>query len=321
MIWAMSSCSEKLNMSETVHQAVLLSESVTALMPERGGCYVDATLGFGGHSEAILEKLSAKDTLIAFDADPQAIEASAERLSAYTNVHFVNANFSRLRVELFRHGCQKIDGILFDLGVSSPMLDRPDKGFSYLQNSPLDMRMDPKLSLTAAQILAEYEEAELSRLFFQYGEEQKSRAIARAIVRRRKEKAIEMSRDLAEIIRPYAKPQLLNKSLSRIFQALRIAVNDELNVLKLALEQALEICRPGGRIVVISYHSLEDRIVKQFFTESCQECICPPESPVCICQHQAAAKWIFKKPITASESEKEQNSRSRSAKLRVIEKL
>jgi len=320
MNWAMSYSSNTVETFSRPHAPVLLHESINVLKPECGACFIDATLGYGGHSELILKRLRSDGRLIAFDADPWAIAASRQRLADYPNIHFVNANFSRLKLELARLDLFSIDGILFDLGVSSPMLDEADRGFSYMNDSPLDMRMDPRLSLTAAEIIARFDEDELKELFFQYGEEHNSKAIARAIIKHRREKPLEKSRELAEILRPYSPPKHYHKMLSRIFQALRIKVNDELNVLKMALEQALELCKPGGRIVVISYHSLEDRIVKQFFTDACRGCICPPESPICTCQNEAQAKWIQKKPARASADEQNHNSRSRSAKLRAIEK-
>lgn len=303
------------------HTPVLLSETVRGTINNPSGIYVDATLGMGGHSEYLLENLNHDSLVIGFDVDPEAIGYASDRLSRFSNFIAVQQNFSRIKVELYRLGYETIDGILYDLGVSSLMLDKTEKGFSYQTDSQLDMRMSPSLELTAYEIVNTWEPTELSRIFYEYGEERASKAIANSIVEERMHSPIESSSRLSEIIARHSHPKFLNKTLSRIFQALRIAVNNELTVLERSIDHAMQITKPGGRISVIAYHSLEDRIVKTKFTEACTDCVCPPEIPVCVCKHHAIARWIIRKPVTASDAETMENPRARSAKLRIIERI
>ncbi len=252
-----------------------------------------------------------------FDLDPRAQAFAKDRLSEYGNVHFINNNFDKIKMAMFSKEVENIDGILYDLGISSMEVDTPERGFSFMQDGPLDMRMgDTKF--TAADIVNSYSMDELTKIFREYGEERFSGRIARRIVESR---PYFRTLPLVDCIKSIIHGQYVTKTLARIFQALRIEVNHELDAIKKSLADALDMLNPGGRIVVISFHSLEDRIVKQFFQEAVTDCICPPEIPVCVCEHKAIAKKITKKPIIPSEEEIKSNRRSRSAKCRVIEKL
>ncbi len=299
------------------HTPVLLHETVEQLITKPSGVYVDATCGLGGHSSEISKKLDAKGSLYCFDVDPRAQAYAKDLLSGYKNVHFIQSNFDKIKMALFVEEVEHIDGILYDLGVSSMEIDSAERGFSFMKDGPLDMRMG-KTELSAADIVNTYSHDELTRIFREYGEERFSGRIARRIVESR---PFFRTLPLVDCIKSIIHGPYVTKTLARIFQALRIEVNHELDAIKKSLEDALEMLNPGGRMVVISFHSLEDRIVKQFFQNAVTDCICPPEIPVCVCDHKAVAKKITKKPIIPGDDEIKNNPRSRSAKCRVIEKL
>lgn len=303
------------------HRPVMLNTCITQLKLKAGGIYVDATLGGGGHSHAIL-MANPKIKLYGFDQDEEALEVASELLGDYPAV-LIKANFRDLRTQLAYHKVKGIDGILFDLGVSSHQIDEASRGFSFDKDAALDMRMDKQQKLTAADVVNTYPLFELKRILKEYSEDNASGRIARAIERAREHKDIASTRELAEIIESVVgvgtKESL--KSKVRIFQALRIEVNDELGALSAALTDAINLLRPGGRIVVMSYHSLEDRIVKNAFRLAAQDCICPPAMINCNCDHRRKLKIISKRPLTANPEEISENIRSRSAKLRVAEKI
>jgi len=302
-----------------MHQSVLLPEVIEALQPRAGGVYIDGTVGAGGHAAAILAAAAPTGQLHGFDQDLQALELARQNLAQFGDrTRLYQANFGQLAPLAQLYNLPPADGILFDLGVSSMQFDRPDRGFSLQHDGPLDMRMNPAHGDTAADLVNSLPEAELANLIFEYGEEPQSRRIARAIVRAR---PIERTLQLAEVVvkAVHYKERSKIHPATRTFQALRIAVNDELVVLTQVLPQAVKLLKPAGRLAVISFHSLEDRIVKQYFKQESQDCICPPEQPFCTCQHKAIINLITKKPITPSLAEIERNSRARSAKLRVVE--
>lgn len=306
------------------HRPVLLAECLEALCIRPDGVYVDGTLGRGGHSIEILRRLTT-GRLIGIDRDMAAIDAARERLGEFgdrfTPVH---ANFSRLEDVLREAGVDKADGMLFDLGVSSPQLDQPERGFSYMHDAPLDMRMDRSAPLTAREVVNGWSYEELRRILYEYGEERYAPQIARAIVKRREERSIETTLELAETVRSAMPPQALREKqhpAKRAFQAVRIAVNGELDELPPMLEAAVRGLKPGGRLAVITFHSLEDRIVKNAMQEAAKGCTCPPEFPVCVCGKKPQVKWMTRKPVTAGAAELQDNPRARSAKLRVCEKL
>ena len=305
------------------HKPVLLEECLAALDIKPEGTYLDGTLGRAGHSLEILRRLKS-GRLIGIDRDMAAIEAAEERLAEYKGrVTLVHGNFSDLREILSSLHVDKVDGMLFDLGVSSPQLDEAQRGFSYMHDAPLDMRMDTSAVLDARQVVNTWSGEELRRILYEYGEERYAPQIARAIVRRREEKPIETTGELVEVIRSAMPAQALREKqhpAKRSFQAIRIAVNGELDALAPMLHAAAEGLKPGGRLAVITFHSLEDRIVKQTLRELATGCICPPEFPVCVCGKVSKGKVITRKPILPSVEELEVNSRSKSAKLRVFEK-
>ncbi len=296
------------------HCPVLLKEILEIFSPLENKTIVDATLGGGGHSRAFLEN---KAKVIAFDQDEEAIQYSQKHLKNQKNITFIHANFDKIQDYVKK----PVDGFFFDLGVSSWQINQPERGFSFMQDGPLDMRMDKKQVQTAADIINSASEKELTGIFFKWGEENFSRKIAHRIIIKR---PISNSQDLKSIIAaclPTKNPILINKSCARIFQALRIAVNNEINKLNLALPQALSKLNPQGKIIIISYHSLEDRMVKTFFREKAKDCLCPPKSLKCTCQHRSELKIITKKPIIPNGEEIIKNPRSRSAKLRAAEKI
>ncbi|MCL6599056.1 MAG: 16S rRNA (cytosine(1402)-N(4))-methyltransferase RsmH [Alicyclobacillus macrosporangiidus] len=312
-------------LSSFVHVSVLLEETVEGMAPRDGGRYVDCTLGGGGHAQRILEASAPSGRLLALDQDEAAIAHAGERLKPYGDrVILVQENFRHVRRCVERAQFGPVDGVVFDLGVSSPQFDEPERGFSYRHDAALDMRMDRRQTLTAADLVNEASEEELARIFFEYGEEKFSRRVARAIVRRREMGRIETTGELAEIVRE-AIPAPARRSgphpARRVFQALRIAVNDELGALREGLEGAFAVLAPGGRLAVITFHSLEDRLVKKRFAEWCQGCVCPPDFPVCTCGRTAQARLVTRKPIVPSEAEVADNPRARSAKLRILERL
>jgi len=285
------------------------------------GIYVDGTAGGAGHSSAIAARLGENGRLIALDRDPDAVKTASERLSVYPNAQVIHSNYSQMRDVLDDLGIDKVDGILMDLGVSSYQLDEESRGFSYHSDAPLDMRMS-KEGMSAADVVNTYSESELARILFEYGEEKFSRRIASNIVRKREEAPIETTLQLADIVRDSV-PQKARRDKNpckKTFQAIRIAVNGEFDHLSRGLEEAFFSLKPGGRLAVITFHSLEDRIVKQKFAGWCKGCICPPDFPQCVCGHKPKGTLVNRKPIEAEEKEVERNNRSRSAKLRIIER-
>ncbi|MBR0142960.1 MAG: 16S rRNA (cytosine(1402)-N(4))-methyltransferase RsmH [Clostridia bacterium] len=303
------------------HTSVLLAEAVDALAVEEGGLYVDCTLGGGGHTAEILRR---GGRVIGIDRDGEAIEAAARRIGPDPAFEAIRANYVSLKaIAEKKMIVGKVAGVLFDLGVSSHQLDDPSRGFSYHTDAALDMRMDTREELSAKKLVNEASEAELSRILFEYGEEKMARAIARAIVERRKIREIESTLELSEIIKEAMPPKMRRDKhpAKRSFQAIRIAVNGELSGLPPALEAAYEILKPGGRLAVITFHSLEDRIVKNFFRDMETGCTCPPEFPVCVCGKTPRMKSVIRKPLEAGKEELETNPRARSAKLRAGEKI
>ncbi|OEF99279.1 16S rRNA (cytosine(1402)-N(4))-methyltransferase [Vulcanibacillus modesticaldus] len=307
------------------HTTVLLQEAVDGLNIKEDGIYVDCTLGGAGHSSLIASKLGERGRLISLDQDDVALEAAKERLQEYKDkVSLIKTNFRYLKHVLSDIGISQVDGVLFDLGVSSPQLDEGERGFSYKHDAPLDMRMDRSSELTAEVIVNNWDEEEIAKIIYQYGEEKFSKRIAKNIIQYRKEKRIETTRELVEIIKnsiPAPARRSGPHPAKRTFQAIRIAVNNELNVFKQALIDAIGVLKPGGRVSVITFHSLEDRICKKVFSDHASGCICPPDFPVCTCNQTPKIKIITKKPIIPSIDEIEMNPRSRSAKLRIAEKL
>lgn len=307
------------------HVPVLLAEVLAGLQPRSGGLYLDCTTGGAGHSSAILEASAPAGRLIGLDQDDNALAAARERLAPYGDrVTLVKSNFEHLDTALDNLGISAVDGILMDLGVSSHQLDESQRGFSYHQEAPLDMRMDQSRAFSAYELVNEYDAKELTRIIGEYGEEKFAGRIARAIVETRALASIRTTTELAEIIKnaiPAAARRSGPHPARRTFQALRIAVNDELGVLERGLDAALAKLAPGGRLAVISFHSLEDRIVKQRFVAAAKGCICPPQLPVCVCNHEPDVTLITRHPVTSAESELDENNRARSAKLRVVEKL
>lgn len=302
------------------HIPVLAKESLENLNINPDGIYLDLTLGKGGHSKMILERLSEKGRLIAIDQDKEAIEAAKENLRDFSNVTFVNSNFENFEKALEDLGLDLIDGALMDIGVSSYQIDNADRGFSYMKDGPLDMRMNQDNELTAEVIVNEYSQDELERIFFEYGEERFSKAIARNIVSLRDEERIDTTFKLRNIVMKSIKSQDAHPE-KRVFQALRIEVNRELEVLENTIERVVDHLKKDGRIAIITFHSLEDRIVKNKFKDLATDCICPPEFPVCVCDHRAKIKIITRKPVTASKAELRENSRSKPAKLRVGQRI
>ncbi len=307
------------------HIPVLLAQVVAGLDVGAGRRYLDGTVGGGGHAAAILEASAPDGRVIGLDRDPEAVERARARLTGYRDrVTIVHASYVDLLDVLRREQFQPVDGIVFDLGFSSWQIDDPNRGFSFLQDGPLDMRFDISGGTTAADLVNELSEEALVRVLFEYGEEPRSRQIVRAIVKAR---PIATTGGLARVVSaavggwrgPHAKARL--HPATRTFQALRIAVNQELEAIALALPDAIAALRPGGRLAVIAFHSLEDRIVKQFLQRESQDCICPSEYPVCQCDHRRTLRVLTRKPIVPSETETAANPRSRSAKLRLAEKL
>ena len=311
-------------MSEFYHVSVLLRECLDGLNIKPDGIYVDGTLGGAGHSSRIAAQLTT-GRLIGIDRDPVALKAAGERLQPFADrVTLVHSNFSEVRQVLDDLGIEAVDGILLDLGVSSPQLDEAVRGFSYMLDAPLDMRMDGGAALSAHEVVNTWSQDELKRILYDYGEERYAPQIAAAICRRRAEKTIETTLELADIIRaamPAAALREKQHPAKRSFQAIRIAVNDELGAVETVMKTAVSCLNPGGRLAIITFHSLEDRIVKNGMVAASKGCTCPPNFPVCVCGNKPKVKLIARKPITASEEELERNPRSRSAKLRVCEKL
>ncbi|MDZ7361189.1 MAG: 16S rRNA (cytosine(1402)-N(4))-methyltransferase RsmH [candidate division KSB1 bacterium] len=303
------------------HQPVLVEAVSEFLLAPNVNVIVDATLGDGGHTLALFEKGGAGLRVIGIDADAEALARAQARLQNYQErCRLAQGNFRSLTQVLGSLGVTQADGILADLGVSSRQIDQPERGFSYLADGPLDMRMNPDLPHTAAGLLARLEREELKKIFREYGEEKFAGPIATAIVKQRLQRSLQRTGDLRQVVEKVVKGPHRIKSLARIFQALRIAVNDELEALNEFLPAALAALRPGGRLAVISYHSLEDRIVKQFFKRQEKGCTCPAEFPACVCGKQAQVRILTSKPVTPGPQEIAVNSRARSARLRVAEK-
>ncbi len=306
---------------ETYHLPVLWQEICETLITRPDGVYYDGTLGGGGHAEALLKKLSPRARYLGVDRDEEALAAARKRLAGYDNFEAYKATFEQVADVLARAGVTALDGVLLDLGVSSHQIDVDARGFTFRENAPLDMRMDQSTGTTAAELLNSLTEKELADIFYHYGEERRSRCIARGVVAFRATQPLRSSSDLLPIIDRCVNARFRTKSYARIFQALRIAVNDELNILEQALNSLTEVLRPGARMAVITYHSLEDRIVKHFFQTMENPCTCPPEFPVCMCGKQPVLKRMrpfFRQPAS---SEIEANVRARSAKLRLAEKI
>jgi 16S rRNA (cytosine1402-N4)-methyltransferase len=301
------------------HVPVLYNEVLVWLQPRPGGRYIDATLGAGGHTRGILKASYPDGRLLGLDADPEAIAFAGESLQSFGDrVVLKAANARRLGAIAPPHGFGQADGVLMDLGLSSRQLDDVERGFSFSQDGPLDMRMDRSQGPTAADLVNRLPEAELADLLWRYGEERNSRRIARAIVAAR---PLTTTGQLADLVAQTVGRREKIHPATRTFQALRIAVNDELQALGQALPQARDLLRPGGRLAVIAFHSLEDRLVKRFYQQESRDCLCPPQVPVCVCEHRATLKVLTPKPVRPTADEVARNPRSRSARLRVAERL
>jgi len=304
-----------------VHQPVLYKDIITALQPRREGKYVDGTVGAGGHAFGILEAGSPDGQLLGLDVDPQALEIARERLAPFgPRAVLVHASYTTLAEQLIAQGWAAVDGIVLDLGVSSMQLDTSGRGFSFREDAPLDRRFDPTRSgsPTAADLVNTLPEAELADLIYRYGEERQSRRVARTIIHAR---PVHTTGQLASVIRKAIRGGDHLHPATRTFQALRIAVNNELEAVETVLPQAIQALAPGGRLAIIAFHSLEDRIVKTYFRRESRDCICPPSQPVCGCGHKASLREITRKPVQTSAEEIETNPRARSARLRVAERL
>lgn len=311
-------------MMEFKHTSVLLEESIDALAIRPDGIYLDGTLGGAGHSSQIARRLTT-GLLIGVDRDPVALQAAKERLAPYSErVRLVHSNFREINSILSSLQIAQVDGILLDLGVSSPQLDDGSRGFSYMADAPLDMRMNKEDTLSAYDVVNTWPREELRRILFAYGEERYAPQIAAAIERRRQESPIKTTLELVDVIRGAMPPQALREKqhpAKRSFQAIRIAVNDELAAVDQVMQDAIPHLAPGGRLAVITFHSLEDRIVKNAMQEAAKGCTCPPSFPVCVCGKKPMVKLVTKKPIVSKDEELQENPRARSAKLRVCEKV
>lgn len=310
---------------EFQHKSVLLQECIDALDIRPDGIYLDGTLGGAGHSSQIARRLTEGGRLIGVDRDRTALAAAKERLAPYADrVTLVHSNFAEIDAILDSLGIPAVDGMLFDLGVSSPQLDDASRGFSYMADAPLDMRMDKDDALTAGEVVNTWPQGELRRILYDYGEERYAPQIAAAICRAREKAPVETTLELVDIIRSAMPAQALREKqhpAKRSFQAIRIAVNDELGAVSRMMQAAVGRLNPGGRLAVITFHSLEDRIVKSEMQQAARGCTCPPEFPVCICGKKPLVKLVTRKPIVSGPAELEENPRARSAKLRVAEKL
>lgn len=309
---------------EFKHKSVLLEECIENLKIKSSGIYVDGTLGGGGHSYNILKELNSDGILIGIDRDEEAIDAAKEKLKKFKNFYTVHDNHSNISNILEELEIDKVDGILLDLGVSSYQLDNADRGFSYMKDAPLDMRMNKSDVLTAFDIVNKYSEEELVKIFFEYGEEKFSKRIAKNICEKRKEKEIQTTIELVEVIKEAMPSKALKEKqhpAKRVFQAIRIEVNQELTLLKKAVIDSIKSLKPGGRLAIITFHSLEDKIVKHTFEDMQGKCTCPKSLPICVCNYTSYGKVITKKPVISNEKELEDNPRARSAKLRVFEAI
>ena len=302
------------------HIPVMVEEVVAGLVADPDGAYVDTTAGGGGHSWALLQALGPKGRLLAVDRDQEAVAATRARLAADTRAVVRHGRFAKLSELLAQEGIESLSGVLFDLGISSHQIDAPARGFSYQADGPLDMRMDADVGPTAAELIAASSEDELAELIAHYGEERGARRIARSIWRQQQIEPLTTTQALRQTVAA-TRPQMLNKTLARVFQALRIAVNDELGQLQAGLVAIEQTLKPGGRLAVLAYHSLEDRLVKQHLAALIRGCICPPRVPVCICGRKPSFKRVSHKLQRASEAEVTRNTRARSAILRIYEKI
>ena len=309
---------------EFVHKSVLLKETIDGLKIKPDGIYVDGTLGGGGHASEVARRLSDKGSIIGIDQDAAAIEAAGIRLKDFgEKVTIVRSNYCDMKSQLGKLGIDKVDGIVLDLGVSSYQLDTAERGFSYREDAPLDMRMDRRQKMTARDIVNDYEERELYRVIRDYGEDKFAKNIAKHIVAARQKAPIETTGQLTEIIRVSIPMKFQKKSghpAKRTFQAIRIELNQELEVLKNSLDAMIDLLNPGGRLCIITFHSLEDRIVKSAFRKNENPCTCPSDFPVCVCGKISKGSIITRKPILPSKEEMEENSRAKSAKLRIFER-
>ena len=308
---------------EFKHIPVLLNECIEGLNINPDGIYVDGTLGGAGHSSQIIKKLSSKGMLIGIDRDEEALKAAKEKLKDYNNVKYVHGNHDDIKQILSELNIDKVDGILLDLGVSSYQLDERNRGFSYMADAQLDMRMDKTSNLTAKELVNNYSESELARIISEYGEERFAKKIANNICKLRKEKEIETTKELSDIIEKTI-PKALKKDghpAKRTFQAIRIEVNNEIEPLYRTILDCIDVLKPKGRLCTITFHSLEDRAVKNAYADAKGKCTCPPDLPYCVCGYKTLGNIINKKPIVANEEETKENSRSKSAKLRIFEKI
>lgn len=308
---------------EFKHKSVLLNETIDGLNIKPDGIYVDGTLGGGGHAYEVCRRLGEKGSIVGIDQDAAAIEAASARLKDFgEKVTIVRSNYCDMKSKLHELGIDKVDGIVLDLGVSSYQLDTAERGFSYREDAPLDMRMDTRQKMTARDIVNDYTEADIYRVIRDYGEDKFAKNIAKHIVQARAVKPVETTAELSEIIRASIPMKFQKKSghpAKRTFQAIRIELNRELDVLRDSLDDMIDLLNPGGRLCIITFHSLEDRIVKSAFRKNENPCTCPPDFPVCVCGKKTKGSIITKKPILPSEEELEYNSRSKSAKLRIFE--
>ena len=308
---------------EFKHKSVLLNETIDGLNIKPDGIYVDGTLGGGGHAYEVCRRLGEKGSIVGIDQDAAAIEAASARLKDFgEKVTIVRSNYCDMKSKLHELGIDKVDGIVLDLGVSSYQLDTAERGFSYREDAPLDMRMDTRQKMTARDIVNDYTEADLYRVIRDYGEDKFAKNIAKHIVQARAVKPVETTAELSEIIRASIPMKFQKKSghpAKRTFQAIRIELNRELDVLRDSLDDMIDLLNPGGRLCIITFHSLEDRIVKSAFRKNENPCTCPPDFPVCVCGKKSKGSIITKKPLLPSEEELEYNSRSKSAKLRIFE--
>jgi 16S rRNA (cytosine1402-N4)-methyltransferase len=308
-------------LQDDFHRPVMLKKAVDALVTNPKGIYVDCTVGGANHSKEILKRIYMPGRLVCLDADPDAIEHAKNSLGQFPNVTIDQVFFDKLDIVLAREGLLPVNGVIFDLGISGFQIGQGYKGFSYSLEGPLDMRFNPQQELNAEIVVNEYSEELLSEIFYKYGEEKDGKKISRAIIRARQGNPIKTTKQLAEIVLTIAKAPFEKKTLARIFQALRIEVNDELNRLGRALDKALEVLDMGGRLVTINYHSLEDRKIKEFLRYRALDCVCPKEFPRCICNKVSEIRLLTKKPLYPDSVEIESNPRARSAKMRVAEKI
>ena len=308
---------------EFKHKPVLLTECISGLEIKPDGIYVDGTLGGAGHSLEIVKKLSSKGRLIGIDRDEEALKAAKEKLKEFKNVTYIHDNHDNIKEILKKLNIDKVDGILLDLGVSSYQLDERERGFSYLGENELDMRMDRSQELTAKDVVNNYKEEKLAKIIYDYGEERYARRIARTICEKREEKPIETTKELVEIIENSIPKSKQNDGhpAKRTFQAIRIEVNNEIKPLYDTITNCIDCLNPGGRLCVITFHSLEDRCVKFAFQDAIGKCTCPPDLPYCVCGAKSKGRIVTKKITIASKKEKEENPRSKSAKLRIFEKI